>query len=232
MNNKTVNDNLINFWNSALAIDEETKKQIDEIPIDEHKELAPSEKLFLAASSLGKCSNVLDYGCGNGWASIIAKKSGCENVEAVDIGNEIIEAAKYYFEHFKVDVNAHSISTNWLKNTAKSQYNGVFCSNVLDVLPLETTLEIVENIARITAINGVVIIGLNFYLSKEIATSRGMELVDDKYLFVNDVLRLLSLSDDEWKDIFEPYFIIEKLEHFAWPGEQAETRRLFYLRKR
>lgn len=232
MNNDSINNKVIDFWNTSLSLTNENREYISQLPIEQYKELAPSEKLFLATSSLGKCDRVLDYGCGNGWASIIIKKAGTKDVEAVDVGENIIESAKCYFDHFQVDVNVHSITLNWLKNSAKTRYNGVFCSNVLDVVPLETSKEIIENLARICLPNASIIIGLNFYMSKESASSRGMELIEDKYLFVDGVLRLLSLSDEDWIKLFEPYFIVKKLEHFAWPNEQVETRRLFYLVKR
>ncbi len=230
--NKLINDKLVAFWDSALTLTDDFKNQIEQVPVLDYKELAPAEKLIAAAESLGKCNKVLDYGCGDGWASTIIAKSGCKHIDAVDVGAHIIDTAKFCFEHFEVNVNAFEISPNWLKNGAKPQYNGVFCSNVLDVLPLETSKEIIENLARITLPNARVIIGLNFYLDKELASQRGMKLVNDKYLFVEGILRLLSLSDDEWKELFSPYFEIEKLEYFAWPGEKSETRRLFYLRRR
>jgi len=31
--------------------------------------------------------------------------------------------------------------------------------------------------------------------------------------------------------MFKPYFKVEKLDHFAWPGEQKETRRLFIVKR-
>jgi len=49
---------------------------------------------------------------------------------------------------------------------------------------------------------------------------------------VDGVLRLVSRTDEEWAAIFSPYYTVERLEHFAWPGEAKETRRLFCLRKR
>ena len=64
------------------------------------------------------------------------------------------------------------------------------------------------------------------------ADARGFGAAADKYLFVNDILRLSSLSDDEWKNEFVPYFNIEKLDYFAWEGEPKESRRLFVLRKK
>ncbi len=46
------------------------------------------------------------------------------------------------------------------------------------------------------------------------------------------VERLVSRTDEEWAGIFSPRFTRESLEHFAWPGEEKETRRLFRLRRR
>ena len=69
-------------------------------------------------------------------------------------------------------------------------------------------------------------------ISKEDAKNRGLELIEDKYLIINGTLRLLSLTDEKWTELFSPYFEIESLEYFAWPGEKQETRRLFRLKRR
>ena len=53
--------------------------------------------------------------------------------------------------------------------------------------------------------------------------------IEEKYKW--DLTTLFS-SDEEWERIFAPFFTVDHLEHFAWPGETAEKRRLFHLRKR
>ena len=103
---------------------------------------------------------------------------------------------------------------------------------MLDVVPPETAAEILRELARISTDDASVIIGLNFYLSPEAAAQRNMNLADGNRLYVDGVLRLVSRSDDEWKKEFKSFFSVERLEHFAWPGEEKETRRLFYLKKR
>ena len=231
MNSKETNNNLIKFWDAAIALTPEQKEEMKEYQGMDAKELAPSEKLFDAVKELGKCQRVLDYGCGNAWAGIIANKYGCNDVTVVDLGEKIIDAAKFYANLCDANINAIVIEPYWLASIPNSTYDGVVCSNVLDVLPLETSKDIIEQLARITKKNAKVIIGLNFYMPPEAAKQRGMDLVEDKYLFVDTVLRLLSLSDDEWKELFAPYFDVDKLDYFAWPGEQKETRRLFILRK-
>ncbi len=230
--NKT-NKELIEFWDSAIALSEENKKELEQYKDEDYRSLAPSEKLCDAVVSLKDCNHILDYGCGNGWASIIAIKSGAKKVTAVDVIQGGIDSAKFYAELLGIDSGLviNLISPNWIKET-KDTFDGFICSNVLDVLPLETTKEIIENASRILVSGAKVIIGLNFYLSKEVVSARNMNLEEGKYLFMNGVLRLTNLSDDEWKELFEPYFVIEKFEYFAWPGEAKETRRLFYLRKK
>ena len=231
-NIEEINKQLIAFWDSTLTLTEEQKDQLKNIEESDLKQLAPAEKLYNAVSSLGSCKRVLDYGCGDGWASIIVYKSGCKYVEAVDIGENIIKTAKLYANCFNANINIHSINTNWLSTVLNNTFDGIVCSNVLDVLPFETTQSIIFELARVSKHGAKVIIGLNFYMSQESASQRGMSLEQDKYLFVNGTLRLLSLSDEEWKKLFEPYFSVDKLDYFAWSGESKETRRLFILKRK
>ena len=231
-NNKKINQDLVSFWDASLTLPEDYKSEYQNVTDLDYKELAPSEKLLEAVVSLGNCSKVLDYGCRDGWASIAANKSGCKDVVAVDLGENIIKTALFYAKLCNSSINAQCVDANWLGREEIEKYDGIICSNVLDVLPLETSLDIIKNLARVAKKNAKIIIGLNFYISKEVASTRGMNLVEDKYLYVDNVLRLLSLSDDEWSNLFAPYFEIEKLDYFAWPGEKSETRRLFYLLKK
>ena len=226
------NENLIEFWNQALKIDEETKKEFKQYNEDDWTHLAPSLKLFDAASLLGKKKKVLDYGCGTAWASIIANKSGCLDVTAVDVIKDGVESAKLYAETFKANINALCVKPNWLENVESKAYDGIICSNVLDVVPLETSKYIIEQLARVATDDALIIFSFNFYLDNETASKRGMSFIDGNKLYINGVLRLLNLSDDEWKALFDPYFEVVKLDYFAWPNENKETRRLFILKKK
>ena len=71
---------------------------------------------------------------------------------------------------------------------------------------------------------------MNFYIDKDMASSRGLELNSDNELYVDGVLRLLNKSDEEWKKEFSKYFTVTKIEYFAWPNEKVEKRRIFYLK--
>ena len=225
---------LISFWDKAFAMSEEEQKQMLEGEVEDWKEMAPSEKLFQAACALGQRKKMLDYGCGNAWASIIAAKSGCEDVTAVDAAPGAVQAARLYAERYGVSdrVKTECASSNWLQSIPSGTYDGLVCSNVLDVVPPDIAEAIIRELARVTAPDGIVIVGLNYYLSPEVAAAKGLELVDGNRLYIDGVLRLVSRTDEEWERIFSHWYSVEKLEHFAWPGESKETRRLYWLRKR
>ncbi len=225
---------LISFWNQAFALSDGQKAQIMDQPRDTWKDLAPSEKLFRAACSLGHREKVLDYGCGTAWAAIIAAKSGCADVCAADAAPAALESARLYAALSGVDgrIRFELAAQGWLSSVPSETYDGFFCSNVLDVVPPETAEEIVRESARVVRRDGSVIVGLNYCLSPEAAAAKGLDLADGNRLYINGVLRLVSRTDEEWTRIFSPWYAVEKLEHFAWPGEAKEMRRLFYLRKK
>ena len=229
---KKVNSDLVAFWNEAIKLPEDYKEEVRKAADNSVMDIVPSQKLYDAVKELGFCKKVLDYGCGSGWGAIVAATNGCKDVLAVDLGKNITDAAKFYADVLGVNIKTEVIDENWIKNVPACTFDGLVCSNVLDVVPLETAETIVKEMARITTSEAHIVIGLNFYMSKEMAKKRNIELVDDMYLFVNDVLRLSSLSDDEWKIIFAPYFEVVKLDFFAWEGEEKENRRLFVLKKK
>lgn len=234
MNEKTKQDNrtLIDFWSGALSVPkEEMEAALGEgLSVEQ---LAPSEKLVEAAKTLGSRKKVLDYGCGHGWAGIIAAKSGSLSVILADPAPGAAAAAEAFAKLFGAEERAHAecIPTDWLMTEPENSFDGVFCSNVLDVVPPETADEIISGLARVAAKGASVIIGLNYYLSPEAAAEKGIALEDGVKLYQDGVLRLVSRSDEEWAAVLGKRFIVDKLVHFAWPGETAERRRLFYLIK-
>ena len=227
------NQKQIEFWNQAFALSEEQKTEIMNLQED-WKELAPSEKLFQAACSLGQRKKVLDFGCGTAWAAIIAAKSGCTDVTAADAAPAAVQAGRLYAMRYDAAdwIRFECAGLSWLKSIPSETYDGIICSNVLDVVPPETAEEIIREAARILRPDGSMIVGLNYYLSPEAAAAREMELAEGNLLYMDGVLRLVSRTDEEWTHIFSHRFTLERLEHFSWPGEAKELRRLFRLRRK
>lgn len=235
MGEKTQKDyeKLLAHWNSAFAMTEEDKAEARQaIGEEDWKEMAPAVKLLDAAASLGSCQNALDLGCGSGWASIAMAKHGCAAVTCTDPAQNAAEMAAFYAEVFGVKDQVHPLCTpdTWLSEQPDGSYDGLFCSNVLDVVPTEMAESILKNAARVLKKGAPVVIGLNFYMEPEAAQKRGLEFEEGNLLYIGGVLRMVSRTDEEWAEILGRHFRIEKLEHFAWPGEETEKRRLFYLR--
>ena len=142
---------LVEFWNKGFVLTDEDRKEIESSTRTEEdlKGFAPSPKLFDIACSFKGKDNVLDYGCGSGWASLIMAKFGANKVTSVDVAPNSIEMLNCYKKAFGVDsiIDAFAIDENWLASQ-ENKYDGLFCSNVIDVVPLEMSKEIVKNAAK------------------------------------------------------------------------------------
>ena len=226
--------NLVDFWNKGFGLSEEDKESIKNSVDSEadYNSLAPSQKQYDAIASFSGCKNVLDYGCGSGWASIIMAKNGVEHIDAVDVAENAKTMVEVYSEAFKVDdkICAIAIDKDWLKEQDGNKYDGLFCSNVIDVIPLDIAKDIVKEAARVVKDGSKVIFSLNYYIDPVLMKDRGAE-IEGSLVFIDGVLRLNSLTDDEWMDIFKKHFKDIRLDYYAWPNEAKETRRLFVLKK-
>lgn len=225
--------NLVEFWNQNYLMSEEDKQELltNINPDEDYKSLAPSQKQFDALVNFNGHENVLDYGCGSGWASIIMAKSGVKQVTAVDVSVNSIEMSKCYAKAFKVDdiIEEVFINEKWLKLQNSGTFDGFVCSNVVDVIPLDMAEEIIRESARVVKKNARVVFSLNFYIDPEKMKDRGAD-INGPYIYMNGVLRLTSLKDEEWLKIFKKYYELVSLDYYAWPGEKDETRRLFVLK--
>ena len=225
--------NLVTFWDQNFLMNEEDKQELltNIDPDEDYKSLAPSQKQFDALSLFDGYDHILDYGCGSGWASIIMGKSGAKHITAVDVSANSIEMAKCYAKAFKLDdvIECQFIDENWLKQQNNGVFDGFFCSNVIDVIPLDMAEEIIKESARIVKKNARVVFSLNFYIDPEKMKERGAD-IDGPYVYMNGVLRLTSLKDEEWLEIFKKYYELVSLDYYSWPGEEKETRRLFVLK--
>lgn len=226
---------LAEFWNNAFSYTdteiEEDLKGFD--PETDIKAMAPSEKLYQAAGELGTCRRVLDYGCGTGWAALTVAAAGCGEVIAADVSDNATRIVAHYAKAAGLGtLHTVTIDADWLSQEAAESYDGLICSNVLDVVPKSMSDAIIREAARVLKPGARAVIGLNFYMKPEDAVARGMDVRNGDQIFTDDVLRLVLADDEAWAARFSKYFDVESTDHFAWPGEKSETRRLFRLRRR
>ena len=110
-----------------------------------------------------------------------ASRNEAKDITAFDTSENAKNLALYYANYFKANnINYISGDDNWLKNEEDNKYDGIICSNVLDVLPIEISKDIIKNLYRIAKKDALVIIGLNYYVDEKINIS-GYEGVFDSF---------------------------------------------------
>ncbi len=233
---QNVNDKSLEFWDKAfVANTPEYEEYLKTVTKDsDWKDLTASEKLADSLAAFVGCKKVMDYGCGEGWGSVgIAKSAQC-TVDAVDTAEHGCHLATLVTAAFGVSdkVSVRKIDVDFLDTVQSESYDGIFCSNVIDVLPEEIAGSIIRNFSRITSRGAKIVIGMNHYMEPKENAEKHVTIKNGNNIYVDDVLRMVSRTDQEWTRILSRYFSIDKLEHFAWPGEPEEKRRLFYLSKK
>ncbi len=219
----------VEFWNNVLASAPEDYE--GEINQDEDWKQIGSESLFkLLCREVQGWNNILDYGCGSGWASVLFVKNGADKVHGVDVAANAIVSAGYYAKAFLAEdcIKFEAVSTDWLNNQPDNQYDHAFSVNVLDVVPDEVAEDIIRGLSKVCKKGAKILIGLNPCFRDAELTREGCEY-KDHYLFVNDILRVNNHTDEEWTQMLSKYFKVDRLEHFKWDVESQERRRLFYL---
>lgn len=222
----------LKFWDDMLGQPQDMPEKVNK---DTDWYEVGSKELAEGAASLSTQKNVLDYGCGSGWASVIIAKKGCEHVTAVDVSENGVEASKQYAKLFNADamIEFHAIQTTWLREQPAGSFDGVFCSNVLDVVPSAVCETILEGIAHVCSQDAKIVIGFNPYFEREGLEKRGLAEMEPNHLFADGILRLVNHTDAEWKEIFSTYFNVMECQYFRWPGEPDHVkRRLFFLTKK
>lgn len=222
----------VEYWNGVFAMTDADKSQGADDP-ESWKEMVPSMKLVEKIGELDSSGRFLDYGCGSGWACIAAAKAGFTDILGVDVTENGITAAEYYGDMYGISRNTEykCIPLDWLEHQREEQFDSVFCSNVLDVVPEDVSEYILKGIASVLRNGGRAVIGLNYYKEPIADETKGINVKNGNCIFINGILRLVSLTDEQWTEKLSRYFQVEELDHFRWPGETSDRRRVFVLRK-
>lgn len=227
----------MDFWNKAFTLsDDDKEKHSKNITAgSDPADLAISKTLaeFVRSTLKGK-NKVLDYGCGEGWAGMSIYKDGCRDVTCVDVAQGAVETVKYIAELAKINDGfcTFSIDADWLGTVADDTYDGIVCTNVIDVVPAEISEYIAYHLGRILAPNGTAVIGMNYYKDLSADPGANVEIKHGNEVYMDGILRMVSRPDSEWRSIFEKYFVVEQLEYYAWNSETVPKRRIFVLKKK
>lgn len=222
----------IDFWNEALVFSsEELEGEINQD--EDYKEIGSKQLFLMMEEAVKGMSNVLDYGCGNGWLDVIMTKNGVRKIKAVDVAPKAVESAKLYAKAFESDtlIDYEAVSVDWLSKKQEGSFDNAVCCNVLDVIPMEVSESIVMNLSKAVKKGGTVLITLNPFFGPEVTGREGMDY-KEPYLYMNGVLRVNNHPDEEWTKLFSKYFEVEKLSFFKWDAEATEKRRFYVLKSK
>jgi ubiquinone/menaquinone biosynthesis C-methylase UbiE len=226
MNIKHENDKLIDFWNHQFESVEPMELSKEDFPVE--KDL---NRLLKAVGDTSK--KVIDVGSGWGYGIIAAKLLGSmiEEGYALDPSQHALHAYQETLDKTHITGLKGICGTHEeLKAFTENTFDGVICSNVLDVVPLETSMEIIDEIKRVLKSQGLCLLKFNFFLDDALIERIHMEKIDEDTYTINGVIRGLNKTTDAWISIFSDFQLIEKAEFDRIPNGPKD--RVLLLRKK
>ncbi len=178
------------------------------------------------------CDEVLDIACGNGLALIEAKLIGGKmrsgvgfdsSKNAIENANEIVAMSKIADLRFEVG------DESFLSKISDSSFDGIFCSNFLDVIPDSLTLKVIEEIKRIIRPNGLILLKFNFYLTDDLIARLKMDQLAPSCYAINGVFRANNKTTETWISLFNGFEVVKQAGFQRAPGLPED--RLLLLKK-
>jgi ubiquinone/menaquinone biosynthesis C-methylase UbiE len=226
MNIKDENDKLINFWNHQFESMEPMELSKDYFPVG--KDL---NRLLKVVGDTSK--RVIDVGSGWGYGIIATKLLGSmiEEGYALDPSQHALDAYHATLDKSHITGLKSLCGTHEeLKAFADQTFDGVICSNVLDVVPLTTSMEIISEIKRLLKPQGLCLLKFNFFLDDALIERIHMKKIDEDTYIINGVIRGLNKTTDAWIEIFSDFQLLEKAEFERIPNGPKD--RVLLLRKK
>ncbi len=225
MDIKKEDKKLREFWNNYFV-----KIKAEKITSSDAKiESKLDEFLKLVGDN---CNNVLDIGTGTGYCAFKTAIMGnkVKKVIAIDPSENAIN---FINETCKISdikkIQALIGDQEALKKFGNDAFDGIICSNVLDVVPNEITQEIISQIDRIMKSDGYLLLKFNFYLTDELIKKINMEKIDENTYAINGVLRGVNYTTEEWIKRFNNYKVENISEYERIPNGPKD--RIVLLKK-
>ena len=216
-------DKSIEFWNQHF-------KEIKPVTIN-REEVTIEDTLDYYLKIIGdSCDTVLDVGCGLGTCLMSSYCLGEQMNKGV--GFDSSEHAIYFAQETSklsgFDVLTYVAQDESFLGTLDSEsFDGVICSNFLDVIPEALSMSIIREMSRVLKPNGLLLIKLNFYLDETLIKRLNMEKIEENTFAMNGVLRAFNLSTEEWTERFNDFELIEQNEFQRAPNLPKDRLLLF-----
>lgn len=223
MNHK---ENSILFWDQFF-------KDRTPIVIDP-KDIVITTKLDQYLKQVGDQSeNVLDIGCGVGFCLIASKILG--NKIKMGIGFDTSKNAIYFANETvklsKIEgLTFHVSDETYLNEIPDESFDGIICSNFLDVIPKVLSDIIIKDIIRILKPNGLFLLKINFPLTDELIEKMKMEKLEENTYQMNGVIRAYDLPTEQWIQRFKDLDVLA-IDGFRRAEHLPEDRIILFTKK-
>ena len=179
------------------------------------------------------CKTILDVGCGLGTCLMsslclgdnLEKGIGFDSsVNAISFASETAKLSKFDALTYVAQ------DESFLKSLDNNSFDGLICSNFLDVIPKELSTKIIQEMDRVLKPNGRLLLKLNFHLDDELIKRLNMEKIEENTYAMNGVLRAYNLTTEQWIKRFANFDLIEEDAYQRAPNLPKD--RILLLKKR
>lgn len=223
MNHK---ENSIQFWNQVFKDDQPVQMNIADLKIE--------NKLHEYLKRVGDSSHqVLDVGCGRGTCLMECMCFG-EKIRigvGFDASSHAIDFAKQTADLSGIKgLSFYADDESFLKKLESDSFDGMICSNFLDVIPKDLSSHIIDEMKRILKPQGLLLLKFNFLLNDELINKLKMELIAENTYQMNGVIRAYNLTTEAWIKRFDGFDVIS-IDGYQ-RAEHLPQDRLILLKKR
>lgn len=196
----------IQFWNEQFKNYKPVSIKKEEVTIE-----SSFDKYLKIIGDQSK--RVIDIGCGIGTCLMgslclgdkMTHGVGFDSSEhAISFANETSKLSGFNeLEYITSD-------ETYLDQLESNSFDGVICSNFLDVIPKELSDQIIKNIKRILKPKGLLLLKINFYLDEDKIEKFHMGKVEENTYEMNGVIRAYNLTTDEWLKRLDGFKLVSK----------------------
>jgi len=201
MNHK---ENAVQFWDTVFKDSKPLKINPKEVKVE--------NTLDEYLKKIGDtCQDVLDVGCGMGTSLMGAKCLGKKMKYGVgfDTSKHAISFADQTIKLSGITgLSFYNEDESFLTTLEDASFDGMICSNFLDVILKELSENIIHEMIRILKPNGLLLLKLNFFLDASLIDKLNMELIDENTYQINGVIRSYNLSTEAWIDRFDGFEVM------------------------
>lgn len=216
----------IEFWNQHFKDIKPVTIQRDEVIVED----ALDQYLKIIGDS---CQTVLDVGCGLGTSLMSSLCLG--NKMKLGVGFDSSKhAISFAQETSKLsgfdELTYVAQDESFIETQDSESFDGVICSNFIDVIPEPLSMSVIHEITRVLKANGLLLIKLNFYLDEALINRLNMEKIDENTYSMNGVLRAFNLSTEQWIKRLSDFELVEENEFQRAPNLPKD--RIFLFKKK